>query len=237
MASDGKIVVISGGTKGIGRGIAYKFAEEGFTVATYSRNLADLNYLKQDLRDKFGVQCYIKQVDARKREDVESFASEVLDLSGTIEVLVNNAGTFEPGAVLDEAEGAITNMIETNLYSAYYLTRILGRQMRDQKAGHIFNICSTASITPYINGGSYCISKHALYGFSRVLREELKAHKVKVTSVLPGATYTSSWESSGLEEDRFMKTEDLANAVFSTYQMSPGTVVEELLMRPQLGDI
>jgi short-subunit dehydrogenase len=106
-----------------------------------------------------------------------------------------------------------------------------------RKGGHIFMMCSTASIIPYTNGGSYCISKFALYGMTKVLREELKEHGVRVTAVLPGATLTASWEGVDLPAERFMKPEDVAQAMFTAWSLSSQAVIEELLIRPQLGDI
>lgn len=98
-------------------------------------------------------------------------------------------------------------------------------------------MCSTASIVPYVNGGSYCISKFALLGMSRVLREEMKPFGVKVTAVLPGATLTASWDGTDLPKERFMQPEDVAEAIWTAYSLSPNSVLEELLIRPQLGDI
>jgi short-subunit dehydrogenase len=98
-------------------------------------------------------------------------------------------------------------------------------------------MCSIASIKAYPNGGSYAISKFALLGFSKVLREELKEYGVRVTAVLPGATRTASWDAIDLPEDRFMRAEDVAETVFSAYSISERSVVEEIIIRPQLGDI
>ena len=98
-------------------------------------------------------------------------------------------------------------------------------------------MCSVASIMPYENGGSYSISKYALLGFSKCLREELKSSDIKVSSIMPGATYTDSWKESGISEERFMKADDLANLIVQTYALSKSTVVEELIIRPILGDI
>jgi short-subunit dehydrogenase len=109
--------------------------------------------------------------------------------------------------------------------------------MKARRQGHVFNICSIASIKAYPNGGSYAISKFALLGFTKVLREELKEDGIRVTAVLPGATRTSSWDAVPLPEERFMKPEDVADAVFGAYSLSPRSVVEEVLIRPQLGDI
>jgi short-subunit dehydrogenase len=109
--------------------------------------------------------------------------------------------------------------------------------MIERQQGHVFNVCSTASVTAYANGGSYCVSKFALLGMSKVLREAMKPHGVRVTSVLPGATLTASWEGTELPPERFMPPEDVASAILAAYQMSARTVVEELILRPQLGDL
>ncbi|MFT5642152.1 MAG: short-subunit dehydrogenase, partial [Cyclobacteriaceae bacterium] len=124
-----------------------------------------------------------------------------------------------------------------NLYSAYHLTRGLIPQMKKDKSGYVFNICSTASIMAYANGGSYSISKFAMYGMSKVLREEMKSFGVKVTSVMPGATLTASWEGADIPPERFVKPEDVAIMVLSTYLLSDRAVVEDLVIRPQLGDL
>ncbi|HRB92355.1 MAG TPA: SDR family NAD(P)-dependent oxidoreductase, partial [Chitinophagales bacterium] len=87
------------------------------------------------------------------------------------------------------------------------------------------------------NGGSYSISKFALLGFSKTLREELKSYNIKVTSILPGATLTDSWAGVDLPETRFSKAEDIADLVYAITQLSALSVVEELVIRPQLGDI
>ena len=128
-------------------------------------------------------------------------------------------------------------MINTNLYSAYHITKGLVSSMIENRKGHIFNICSTASVMPYVNGGSYCISKYAMYGMTKVLREELKDHNIKVTAILPGATFTSSFEGTDLPEERFMKPLDVSETVYAASMLSPSACVEEITLRPQLGDL
>lgn len=98
-------------------------------------------------------------------------------------------------------------------------------------------MCSIASKIAYPNGGSYSISKFALLGFSKVLREELKPTGIKVTSILPGATWSNSWAGVDLPEDRLMQAHDIAIPVWSALSMSPSAVVEEITIRPQLGDL
>jgi len=230
------LIVITGGTKGIGKAIAIIFAKNGFDIATCARDSNDLTNFKNDIQN-LGSKAYIFQKDLSHKEDCMSFIENIISLNRNIDVLVNNTGVFIPGQVHTEEDGALEKMIQTNLYSAYHITRGLLKTMISNKKGHIFNTCSTASITPYINGGSYCISKYAMYGMNKVLREELKEHSIRVTAILPGATYTSSWDGVEIPEDRFMSPKDVAEMVWSTYQMSERTVIEEIIMRPQLGDL
>jgi NADP-dependent 3-hydroxy acid dehydrogenase YdfG len=103
--------------------------------------------------------------------------------------------------------------------------------------GHIFNICSIASLKAYKNGGSYSISKFALSGFSKNLRDEMKPHGIKVTGVYPGAAYTDSWAAAGVDPKRLMEANDIADMVFAASQLSPQACVEEIILRPQLGDL
>jgi short-subunit dehydrogenase len=109
--------------------------------------------------------------------------------------------------------------------------------MMERKQGHIFNICSIASIKAYANGGSYSISKFAMLGFSRNLREEMKPHGIKVTAVCPGATMTASWEGAGIDPQRIMEVNDVAEMVLASSRLSPMAVVEDIIIRPQLGDL
>ena len=232
-----KLAVITGGTKGIGRALVLQFAKNDFDLVVCARNEGDLKSLKEEVEDTMEVSVYVKPTDVSNKAQMESFITFIKSLKRDVDVLINNAGVFLPGQVHSEEEGMLEKMIDTNLYSAYRLTRGLVHQMIDKQKGHIFNICSTASFMPYVNGGSYCISKFAMLGMSKVLREELKEHDIKVTSVMPGATFTASWEGADVPEERFMKAEDVAEAIWQAYVLSKRTVIEELVLRPQLGDL
>ncbi|MFN3403580.1 MAG: SDR family oxidoreductase [Cytophagaceae bacterium] len=233
-----KLAVISGGSKGIGKAIVYKFASHGFDIVTCSRKIENIKPVMDVLKTKFPTGNFIGiQADISKKEDVKRLVEEVSKTGRPADVLINNTGLFIPGQIQNEEEGVMEYLMATNVYSAYHLTRGLLTKMIEAGKGHIFNICSTASITPYKNGGSYCISKYALLGMTKVLREELKQSEIKVTAVLPGATLTTSWEGINLPEERFMKAEDVADVIWSAYNLSKSAVVEEILLRPQLGDI
>lgn len=232
-----KLLVVTGGSKGIGRAIIGKFASSGFDIATCARTTADLVSLKEATEKEFGVRVHVHTADLSERNQVDGFAEFVKGLGRSVDVLVNNAGTFTPGLVTEEPDGSLEKMINGNVYSAYHLTRGLISDMKARRSGHIFNMCSIASIKAYPNGGSYAISKFALLGFTRVLREELKEFGIRVTAMIPGATRTASWEGVNLPDERFMKVEDVADAVYSAYALSGRSVVEEIILRPQLGDI
>jgi short-subunit dehydrogenase len=232
------LVVVTGASKGIGKAISEIFALKGYDVAICSRSENDLKELKAEIESKTNQKCFTKCVDLSIKEQVVQFGNFVLSLDISIECLVNNAGVFMPGQLLSENEGALENMINTNLYSAYYLSRILVPKMiLNPGPSHVFNICSIASMIAYPQSGSYTISKFALLGFSKSLREELKNSSVKVTSLLPGATLTASWAGVDLPEDRFMKASDIAEIVWASFCLSPSAVVEEIVLRPIMGDI
>ena len=228
-----KILVLSGGTKGIGRATIEKFAEAGFDIITCARNRQDLRHLKVDIEARFGIVCHILPVNLAVKEQVLDFVNFIKSHTETIDVLINNAGVYMPDLVSKTEDGLLEKLIETNLYSAFYLTHeTLSMLIKVQ--GHVFNICSVASIESYPNSGSYTISKFALMGFNKALREEMKPHGVRVTAILPGAVQTNSWGDFVPAKGEIMPAVDVAEAIFAAHSLSKAAVVEELLIRPQL---
>jgi len=231
------IAIITGASKGLGRAIALQYAAAGYTLIVCARGAKALYDFVEEVQLEY-PETTIKAlpVDMSIKEEVTAFAEWSLQF-GTPTILVNNAGMFLPGSINNEEAGTLEAMINTNLYSAYHLTRALLPSMVANKSGHIFNICSIASLQAYSNGGSYSISKFALLGFSKNLREELKPLGIKVTAVLPGAAYTDSWSGSGVDPKRIMEAHDVAKMVFAASQLSSQAVVEDIILRPQLGDL
>jgi NADP-dependent 3-hydroxy acid dehydrogenase YdfG len=232
-----KTIIITGGGKGIGRAIALEFAKNGFHIITCGRSSEPLDTLKNELAE-IGATCWVELCDIRNPIAIKSFIAAAMENNeGPIDVLVNNAGVYTPGQIHLEDEGVYEKMMETNVSGTYHFCRGVIPHMMDSSSAHIFNICSTASIEPYLNGGSYCISKYAQYGLTKVLREELKPKGIKVTAVLPGATLTDSWEGTDLPPDRFLQPETVARLIYNSYDLPKSGVVEDLLIRPMLGDI
>ena len=232
-----KSILVTGGTKGIGKAILKKFMANGYDAFTCSRSQSDLAQLKEEMESTYpGRKLFIKEADLSKKEAVQSFA-EFVRKEAIPDVLVNNSGIFIPGAIHSEPEGNFEQTMQTNLYSAYYLTREFTPAFIHRKSGHIFSMGSIAGMTAYANGGSYAISKWALRGFTQCLRQELMAYGIKVTAILAGATMTASWEGVDLPKERFIKAEDVAETVWAANSLSANSVVEEIVVRPQLGDI
>lgn len=230
--------IITGASRGIGKAVARIFAIHGYDLFLCSRNENNLLQTIAELKKEF-PQLSIdgKVFDLGKKQEAILFGQWVLNNADTIDVLVNNAGSFIPGNVSEEPDGALETMMEVNLYSAYHTTRTLLPRMMASKTGHIFTICSIASLAAYPNGGSYSISKFALLGMTKNLRHELKPHGIKVTAVIPGAVFTDSWKESGVPQQRIMEAEDIASMIFSSTRLSPQAVTEEIVIRPQLGDL
>ena len=230
-------VVVTGASKGIGRAVAEHFAIRGADLFLCSRQMDKTLSWQNELMNRYNCSIVSHNADLGDESQVRDMSVRVLEAFDRVDVLVNNAGQFEPGSIQDEPEGRLEHMLKVNLFSAYHLTRALLPSMTERRSGHIFNVCSVAALGAYPNGGSYSISKWALLGFSRNLREELKPHGVKVTAVHPGATMTGSWEGFPVDPDRIMKADDIASLIVASAELSPQACVEEILVRPQLGDL
>jgi short-subunit dehydrogenase len=230
--------IVTGATQGIGKAIAEKFLSEGFSVAICARSKDDLLAAEKEWKAQYPSATIIThQADLSVKEEAIAFANAVLKQFPTVEVLVNNAGLYFPGLLSTEPDGQLEKLMAVNLYSAYHITRHLLPGMKKAKAGHIFNMCSIASLRAYPNGGAYSITKYALLGFSDNLRLELVPDNIKVTSICPGATYSRSWSQSGVSPDRLMTTQDIADTVWSAYKLSPQANIDTLVIRPQQGDL
>lgn len=231
------LFVITGASHGIGRAVASAFAgEPGARLALISRNESLLEETRAVCRDR-GAEAEYFVCDVTEEVAVRETADAVRDRWGAADVLVNNAGLFEPGPFRDTSLEVFRQQVEVNLTSAFTVTSAFLEDLLGRRRGHVFFMCSVASIKGYAGGAAYCAAKHGLLGLSRVLREETKEQGLRVTAVIPGATFTKSWEGAGLPEERFMPVDDVAAAVLAAYRMSGRSVVEEILLRPQLGDV
>lgn len=230
--------IVTGATQGIGKAVAEKLLEQGFSLAVCARSHTDLHKVENEWKEKHpAVEIIAHRADLLIKQDVIAFARQVLERFPSIDILVNNAGLYFPGQLATEPEGHMETLMNVNFYSAYHLTRLVLPAMKAKRSGHIFNICSVASLKAYPNGGAYSITKYALLGFSDNLRHELMPDNIKVTAISPGATHSRSWEGARIPDGRIMEAADVANMVWSAYHLSQAANVEHIVMRPQQGDM
>ena len=232
-------VLVTGASQGIGAAIAVAFAAEYGQTARLSlvaRNEARLTAVARDCAERrataepFGC-------DVTDDAAVEALAERVTELFGPVDVLVNNAGRFTPGGLADTTPAAFREALGTNLTSAFLVTRAFLPAMVARGSGRVLMMGSVASIRGYAGGLAYGAAKHGLLGLARALREETKGSGVGVTVLLPGATVSPSWDGSGVDAARMMPAEDIARVAVEVAGLSGRTVVEEILIRPDAGDL
>ena len=230
-------VVITGASQGIGRAVAEAFAREPEAqLALVARSKDKLEAVAAACRE-VGATAEVFVCDVTNDDAVQQTAGTIIGRWGAPKVLVNNAGLFRPGSVQDTSPALFREQIAVNLTSAFVMTQAFLPALLKQNRGHLFFMGSVASIQGYPGGIAYCAAKHGLLGLARVVREETKTHGLRVTTILAGATFTPSWEGVDLPASRFMPPEDIAATVVNAYHLSDRAVVEEILVRPQLGDI
>ncbi len=223
--------VITGATKGIGRAIALKLAKKGHNLVICARTDQDLIALKEQL-EIHHIKVFTMVADCSKKEQVKAFCDFAKFNLPQLDILVNNVGLFLPGSLLDEEDESFELQQALNINSVYYLSKFVGKMMRSQKKGHIFNICSVASKMVIEHAGSYSVTKAAMLSLNNVLRAELAPYNVKVTAILPGSTLTASWEGTNLPPDQFVQPKDVANAIAAILDLSSGANVDELVLKP-----
>lgn len=230
-------VVVTGGSRGIGFAVAERFAKEGHLLVIVARKHNDLLEAKTRLMNAGAEAVHTVAADL---SDVNSLSQCIEKINGifpTVHVLVNNAGLFLGGSMMTEPKGQLQHLLDVNVVSAYEITRGLWPYMTGVPRAHVFNMCSIASVTAYAAGGSYSVAKFALLGFSKSLRLEGMPVGIRVSAVMPGATLTDSWAGVDLPRARFMDPKDVAEAIYAAFSINENSVMEEVLIRPILGDI
>lgn len=232
------LVLITGASQGIGAAMARAFASEvpDTRLALVARTEEKLEHVAADCRD-LGAAAEVFPCDVAYDDAVEHMAGVVRERMGIPDVVINNAGSFAPGGVLEMSAQDFRSQIDVNLTSAFLVTHAFLPGMVERGSGDVFFTASVASILGYPRSVAYGAAKHGMLGLARALREETKEMGIRVVTLLPGAAYTDSWAASGLPEDRFMPPEDIARLTVAIHAMTDRTVVEEILLRPQLGDV
>ena len=230
------LVLVTGASRGIGAAVVRAFAAKGWQVALVARDAAALAEVAAACAEAGGgARTFV--CDVTDDAAVGAMAEAVRDWAGTPDVVVNNAGLFRPGGILETTPEAFREQLEVNTVSAFLVTRAFLAGMLTRGSGRVLMMGSVASVTGYPGGAAYGTAKHGLLGLARALRAEVLGMGVSVTTLLPGATRTGSWDGTDLPDGRFIPPEDIARVAVEVATLSGRTVVEEVLIRPDAGDI
>lgn len=229
--------VITGASQGIGAAIAMALASEPgarlFLLARSESRLQDVAARCVEL----GAHAEALPCDVTDENAVAAIADSLDGRGEPVDLLINNAGQFLEAEFLSMSPAEFRGVLDTNLVSAFIVTRAFAAGMVARKRGTIVFMGSVASIRGFPRSGAYSAAKHGLLGMARSVRMATREAGIRVTTVMPGATDSPSWDSSNVSKDRLMPAEDIAEAVLSIYRLSPNTVVEEVVLRPQGGDL
>ncbi len=197
---EGKVAVVTGARRGIGKAIALTFAEAGADVAVCDVVIDDgqLGSVADDIR-KFGRHSMAAQVDVSKKADVDSFISRVEDELGPVDILVNNAGVSRGSVLIEQTEEQYQEVMDINLKGSYLCAQAVGKRMIERKSGNIINIASGAGIRGFAGRNAYNISKAGLIMLTKVLARDLAKHGIRVNALAPTNLKTEFtrrlWES------------------------------------------
>lgn len=233
------IILITGASQGIGEAIARTFAKEvrGVRLALVARNVGNLSAVAKACEKAGAKRVEVFECDVANAASVELMAADVRERLGVPDVLINNAGAFTMAPFVDTTLAQFDDMIAVNLRSAFLVTQAFLPAMLQRKSGDIFFMSSIAGLGAYPHAAAYCAAKFGVTGLAQVLRAETKDRGIRVCCVHPGATWSPSWSKSGVKPERIMPAGDVARAILDVHRLGPRTVVEEIVLRPQLGDV
>jgi len=225
---DGKVAVVTGGNRGIGRGIVEALAREGATVALTARAEADAARAAREVGGRTtGFAC-----DVRDYDQVRGLFREVAAKAGGVDVLVNNAGIglFKPVAEIDPEEWRA--VIETNLNGPFYCSREAIPHMRARGGGYIFNVSSLAGKNPFANGSAYNASKFGLNGFSEAMMLDVRYDGIRVSYLMPGSVATEFGRGGSAKQDWALHASDVADVVLDLLRSPDRALYSRVEMRP-----
>jgi NADP-dependent 3-hydroxy acid dehydrogenase YdfG len=236
-ALSGKVAIVTGAGRGIGRAIAHAFAAEGAAVALVARSRADVAGVAAEIRERQHGRALAIPTDVTQDAPVEALVEHVVAELGRLDILVTSAGTAAFGPVADSKPGDWDAMLALNLRAVMVCCRAVLPTMMRQRSGTILNLSSIASKKALPGSAVYTATKAAVNAFSQVLAEELRPHGVRVGVLIPGAVDTPIWDGMGSTppRDKMLRPEDVARAAVLMAALPPHASLEELTLMPAGG--
>lgn len=229
----GRTAFVTGASRGIGRATAIALAREGARVALVARSAEKLRAIVAEL----GSQALALPCDVTQPNQVQETVAAARLAFGTIDILVNSAGIASFAPVHETTPESWRAMIDTNLTAVYLCTSIIVPGMLKCQRGDIVNVISIAGTHAFPNATAYCASKFGALGFTRALAAEVRAHGVRVTAILPGATDTPLWDASPSAPDRalMLQPEHVASAIVQVLEQPREMTTDEIVVMPPRG--
>lgn len=234
----GKVAVVTGASKGIGRATALRLGEDGARMVIAATSVDLLQTLREDL-EGMGVECLSQRCDVTRLSDCESLIRQSLERFGTIDILVNNAGVGFSGKIVESDPEQAEQMVKVNILGVYHMTRTVLPSMIERRRGDIVNIGSVAGVKYSPQFAMYSATKFAVRAFSEALRNEVQGHNIRVTLIHPGMTNTPFFESFAgkgspvpLDKGEILDPGDIADAIHHALTRPDGVSLNELTVRP-----
>ncbi len=225
----GKIALVTGAGKGIGRAIAIALAKEGASVGLIARTATDLNAVAKTVSD-LGVKVAIATADVSDIEAVNAAVEKISGQLGNIDILINNAGTGTFGNFLTLQPSEWEQQIKVNLFGVYYVTRAVLPQMIQRKTGDIINISSTAGLNGNALTSAYSASKFGVMGLTNSLMLEVRKHNIRVTALTPSTVVTDLATAANLitgDPEKVMHPEDFAELIIAQLKLNRRIFVKD----------
>ena len=233
---DGKVAIITGASRGIGKAIAFAFARVGAKVVLAARTRETLEQVAVELRDS-GAEALAVPTDVTNPDAVKQLMQRTLDVHQHVDLLINNAGIGYFSPVVDFDPDDWDTVLNSNLKAVYLCAKYALPSMLARGSGQIINVLSIAAKVAFEASGAYCAAKAGALALTKVLASEVRQQNIRVTAVLPGSVHTPFWDDVPEHPDfeQMLTPEHVADTVISVCQQPPGMVTEEIVVMPPLG--
>jgi len=227
------LTIVTGASRGIGRGIALRLAKEGHDLMLFGRDKSALEQVNQEVRS-FAVNTEMFLGDAADQKFVNESVNKIIKVHGKVDHLINNAGMGILKKLVDSSLEEFKQQIDVNLYGVYNFTKSVINHMIENHKGSIINISSLAGKNAFIGGTMYGATKHALMGFTKSLMLEVREYNIRVAAICPGSVDTNFNPNRNeiAEKKNILLSEDVAETVMLVLNMPIRAMVSEIDIRP-----